>query len=198
MTKFVTIMSCEFPTSTLLWEEQDGEVPKLIGRFASFDDVPDGRFMDVHRFEVPTTAQTATHLNGGHYAVFDADGAPLWEGARIKFTLPTHYINTDEGTGVFKKVDMQGGTQFTCDVPRNVYGPGGFIVEKRREQYENTNTYHYNGELRGARTLSGKIGDPHEHGSVNTFIRLNEDPRSVCKLVREAEPLPAASRSSNF
>lgn len=195
MNKFLTTNCKGLKKPVLLWEEQSDGLPKIIGRFASIDDVEDASQYEVWSFPDRLTTTPNTKANQAGQPVVDADGAPLWEGAKISFRVQSHYINTVSGTGVYQSASQLGGSQFVSDEPLNVYDRTGFIVAKRREQYTATSTYVYdrNSELAGTRVLANKIGDPYEHGQTDTFIRLAEDPRGICTLERKAEDVPAAS-----
>lgn len=196
MTRFLTVDSPDLPKPVLLWEERDAGAPRIVGRFARLDDVPGSDDLDVWRFEQPLSTAKNSPVNEGRYPVVDADGAPLWKGARISFRVPTFYVNFDEGTGVFTKTDQYGGTYFVADTAMAVHeGRNGTIVGYRREQYSPVSDWPSSQhELAGCRVLTSKLGDPFEHGQTAMFIRLEDDPRSVCKLERSPAAMPAPGR----
>ena len=179
MAQFATVdesARCRHPV--LVWEHADGRQPKVIARHVSRDVLPDD--MDVFKFDIPTTAGIGG-CNEGRYPVVDTDGSPLWNGARIKFVVPTHHVNRIGGIGTFKTIDLYGGSSFVSDTPINIYDRG-VVVTVRREQYENIGSFEQrqDHELRGYRVLEGKLGDPFEHGESTVFIKLISDPRDVC------------------
>lgn len=192
MTRFVTI--AEAPPASLpvlVWEERVGGSPAVVGRYASIDLVPDLEDMEVHRFTVPTTLQTGKSINKAAQPVVDADGAPLWEGARIRFTIQGYYINTNSGEGTYVSAERYGGNKIVCDRPLPVYlDRNGSYTESRREQYVALSNHVRQGALNGFNQLAGTLGDPFEHGSRKTFIKVIDDPRKVCEPVPSAAPSP--------
>jgi len=186
--RFITVDE-QSKVPVLVWEEQDGSAPKVVSRHGSLDEVPDAEGLDVWKYEVPLTTAEGTPLNPSRYQVVDAQGAPLWAGARIAFNVQSHYINTVSGKGTFTELDRLRGVRFVSDEPMNVYGRGGFIERTRREQYSPVGDYQFDGLYRGMHVLSGKLGDPFEHGVTNTYFVLDQDPRDVCVLV----PKPSAA-----
>jgi hypothetical protein len=189
MSRFLTIDPNKVPVPVLLWEETDGGAPKVVGRFASLEEAPEAEALEIWRFEGPLSTGRGP-ANEGNYPVVDPDGAPLWPGARISFRVQTHYVNWTDGEGTFLKTDLYGGTSYVSDVPMNVYGRGGFVVDRRREMYAHVDDFRHDGEFKGCRVLAKMLGDPYEHGQTQMFVRLADDPRKVCKLERE----PAAAR----
>jgi hypothetical protein len=185
MPRFLTVDPSGLPKPVLLWEERADGAPKIVGRFTSLEDVPDGEEMEVWLFERPLSTAKNGPVNGGNCPVVDVDGAPLWSGARIEFRVATHYVNSAAGTGTFVKAGPLGGAEFVSDQPMNVYDRD-FVVARRREQFSAVSTYVYgkSNDLSGCRVLTSKLGDPYEHGQDTMFIRLAEDPRSACKLDR--------------
>lgn len=182
MQRFATIIeNAPEGHSVLVWEEGDGGAFKVVERG---DEAPDG--LDAYAFDVPTTFSPRVPGNAGKYPVSDAKGAPLWPGARIRFRIPTHYINTVSGEGTFKSVDPYGGAYFDSDEPLNVYSSNGFIVTVRREQTSAVSDYQREGPQAGFLMLKRKLGDRHEHGQTDIGIELTSDPRSVCSLVPSA------------
>ena len=172
----------------LIWEKsEDGhfrvvERVQDVGTLVAADGSSE---LEIWNFEVPTTDMTGIGPNKGRHAVLDADGSPLWANARITFRLQSHYINTMSGAGTFQEADRYGGVRYLSDEKMTIYDRRGFAVDSRRENYSSIQTYVVEGELKGCRMLTSKLGDPHEHGQVETFIRLASDPRDVCKLVIE-------------
>jgi hypothetical protein len=187
--RFITIDE-QSKVPVLVWEERQGETPKVVSRHRSLDEVPDADGMDAWRYDVPLTTATETPLNPSRYQVVDAQGAPLWAGARIAFNVPCHYINTVSGKGTFTETDQYRGVRFVSDEPMNVYGRGGYIEGKRREQYSPVGEYQYSGQFKGMHVLSGKLGDPFEHGVTKTYVVLDQDPRDVCVPVPKATAAP--------
>jgi len=177
--RFITVDE-QSKVPVLVWEEQEGKAPIVVSRHGSLDDVPDVESLDVWKYDVPLTTAVDTPLNPGRYQCVDAQGAPLWEGARIAFNVPDHYINTVSGRGAFRSVSRYGGVMMLTDEPMNVYDRRGFIIEKRREQYRDFGNFQYDGQFRGMRMMAGGIGDPFEHGRERTFVVLDQDPRDVC------------------
>jgi len=185
--RFITVDE-QSKVPVLVWEERDSESPKVVSRHASMDEVPDADNLDVWRYDVPLTTATRTPLNPSGYQIVDAQGAPLWAGARIAFNVPSHFINTVSGKGTFTEASQHRGVRFVSDEPMNVYDRG-YITAKRREQYSAVGEYQYQGQYRGMHVLAGKIGDPFEHGVTKTYVVLDQDPRDVCVPV----PKPGAS-----
>jgi hypothetical protein len=190
MNGFITLPCVGSKAHIALWEEiEDGSL-ELVSVHRDLDEIPNHDDFPVYRFEMPTTFDTGGSINEGRYPVADADGKPLWAGCRIEFNLPSHYINTVDGKGELKNVDMYGGAYFVSDQPMNVYDRQGFIIDKRCNQYTSCNTYQYGGDFKGFRLMNGKLGDPHEHGQVEVHIRLADDPRRVCELLSRPASQP--------
>jgi hypothetical protein len=185
MTRFLTVDSSVLTKPVLLWEERDAGAPKIVGRFARLEDVPGEEHLEVWRFDQPVSTAKNSPVNEANYPAVDADGAPLWHGARISFRVPTHYVNAASGTGTFGKVNRFGGVEFVSDQPMNVY-ERDFIIGKRREQYSAVSSFERDkaSDLAGCVVLTSKLGDPFEHGQDTMFIRLDQDPREVCRLER--------------
>ncbi len=183
MTRFITFPCSGSQAPIALWNEAEDGTLELVSIHRHQEEIPDHEEIEAYRFEVQTTFDAVSSTNEGRHPVADADGKPLWAGCRIEFNLPSHYINTIAGEGELKSVDMYGGSYFISDQPMNVYDREGFIADKRRNQYASCNTYQYGGDFRGFRLMNGKLGDPHEHGQVNVYIRLADDPRRVCELL---------------
>ncbi len=172
--------------NALVWEQSEDGRFRVVARVQDLDalaELEGAADIEVFAFDVPTSDQTLGPANKGRQPVFDADGAPLWAGARISFRLPSFYINTYQGTGTYTESDAYGGTRFRSDELQDVFDRNGSIVERRHEQYSSVQTYASNGEFNGCRLLTSKLGDKYEHGQVVTYIRLEDDPRSVCKPV---------------
>lgn len=195
MSRFLTVDPSGLPKPVLLWEERDAGAPQIVGRFASLEDVPDAEEMEIWRFDRPLTTAKNGPVNGGNCPVVDAEGAPLWSGARISFRVATHHVNSAAGKGAFVKAGPFGGAEFVSDQPMNVYDRS-FVVARRREQFSAVSTYVYGkqSELAGFRVLTSKLGDTFEHGQDTMYIRLDEDPRSVCKLERAPASVPGPGR----
>ena len=190
MAEFITIDESAKDKKAVLWAESNGKC-QPVSLHVELDDVPGHEDLAVYRFDVPTTLAIRGAANSGKHPLLDADGAPLWNGARIEFRLRSHHVNTHRGSGEFTASDELGGVQYVSDRVLNVYGPNGFCVDRRREQYAAASRYQYEGDFKGCSVCSSKLGDPHEHGEVSTFIRLVDDPRKVCTLV---PPPPAPTR----
>ncbi len=127
-----------------------------------------------------------TKFNPGRYPVVDSEGRALTPGARVHFRLQSHYINTMEGAGIIAGLDVYGGAYLLADDPHPIYDRQGFQRDKRRELYASFATF-----TEGRRVLSGKLGDPHEHGQVSTFIRVLSQafpPRSAVRVNLPASP----------
>lgn len=192
MDRFVTIADAP-PASlpVLVWEEVAGAAPRVVSRHGSLEDVPDAGGMEIHRFNVPTTLQVGKPINPTNYPVVDADGAPLWEGARIRFTIPDYYINTNSGEGSYVSARPYGGNRIVTDEPLPVrIDRNGSYRERSRERDVALSEYVRSGPLKGFLMLSGKLGDPFEHGTTKTFVRVIDDPRKVCEPVTAPGPTP--------
>lgn len=196
MNRFVTVDRKAPTLPVLLWEEESvgyvweegGKAPRVISRHDFVGQVPNLDDLEVYEFEVPTSLAPGSDANQGRYPVVDADGAPLWVGARVEFRLPSYYVNTYADNAEWRGVDQYGGSQLLCDHEHPVYERGGTYSVKRREQYAATNEYMRNGPLSGHRRLGDKLGDPFEHGQVSVHIRLASDPRLACRLVPMTYP----------
>lgn len=178
------------PVSALVWEQvEDGRfrVVKRVKDVAELLDAGGSLEVEIYAFEVATSDQPNTAANKGSMPVLDADGSPLWANARITFQLPSFYINVAAGAGKFDGADMYGGIRYVSDDLMTIYDRRGFAVDSRRENYSSIQTYVTEGELSGSRLLAGRLGDRHEHGQVETFIRLASDPRDVCKLIMQPQ-----------
>ena len=193
MSKFLTTNCKGLNKPILLWEEQPEGLPRIVGRFGALEEVPDAADYEVWSFPDENTARPQSKVNRAGQAVVDADGAPLWEGAKISFRVQSYYVNSVSGTGTYVGADQYGGSQFVSDKEMKVYDRQGFVVTQRREQYASLSTFVYDrkSDLAGCRVLAKKLGDPYEHGQEDLFIRLAEDPRRICKL--EASPTSTPS-----
>ncbi|MGY3581848.1 hypothetical protein ACVIGB_000081 [Bradyrhizobium sp. USDA 4341] len=190
MSRFVTIdPSPALKKPVLLWAEDNGKF-HVTGLFAAVGDIPEIETLDVWRFPEGLSSGVRTPVNQGNYPVVDAAGAPLWKGARIRFRVPTHYVNSAVGTGVFSMASALGSIDFVSDKPMSIY-ERDFVVGQRREQCKAIGRYAYDGDFKGCRVLTSKLGDPHEHGQDTMYVLLDEDPRSICTL--EAKPDRATS-----
>lgn len=190
-TKFVTVAEAReehFPI--LVWEEREGGAPRVVSRHATPDQVEDADQLEWHRFVQPTTLKVQGGVNEAAQPVVDADGAPLWKGARISFRVPSYYINTVSGAGSFESVSRYGGSAIVCDEALPLYlDRSGSYRERSQRQHVAMNDFVGKGELGGFRRLSGKLGDPFEHGRQDVYIRLADDPRKACEPV----PNPVAA-----
>lgn len=186
---FVTLPKEGAKGSAMVWEDRGGFVAP-VKRYASLDEVPNADSLEVWRFDVDTTDGIASTVNQGNYPTLDADGAPLWEDAKVTFVKQTHHINTEKGSGVLKSVDQYGGVYLVSDRPLDVYGRGGFIHGKRVEAYVAMGDYKHSGPLKGCRQLKGQLGDPYESGQTEVYVRLTDDPRTVATLQREPAAKP--------
>lgn len=187
--RFITVDE-QSKVPVLVWEEQEGAPPKVVARHGSLDEMQDADGLDIWKYDVALTTATETPLNPSRYQVVDAQGAPLWAGARIAFNVQSHYINTVSGKGTFTATDQYRGVQFVSDEPLNVYDRN-YIVGKRREQYTPIGKYQYDGKFRGMHVLAGELGDPFEHGVTKTYVVLDQDPRDVCVPVPRPGALPS-------
>lgn len=183
MSKFITLPYSGSKAHIALWEEAADGSLAVLSVHLDLAEIPDHEEIDTYRFDMQTSFDTGLPTNGGNYPVADAEGKPLWVGCRISFLVGDYHINTVSGEGTFKNVDMYGGTSFVSDTPLNVYDRSGFIHERRCEQYRSCNTYLQEGPFKGFRMTKSKLGDPFEHGQVETYIKLIDDPRKVCDLV---------------
>ncbi len=190
MKRFVTVDENARGRGAVLWEETEGRLSPL-GVYESAEAVPGAGEVEVWTFDVPTTLQVGNPaINEANRPVVDRDGAPLWEGARIAFTisLHRHVFCTDGGT--FGRADRYGGHSLVSDRPHRVYDEHGSSREARRELYSANGEYRRTGDLRGFEVLARKVGDPYEHGKTDTYVRLDDDPREVCTLAFDPAPAP--------
>lgn len=104
----------------------------------------------------------------GSAEVYDRNGRILKPGDRIRYVLPDYYINTKSGTGTVVEIDRFGGIYYDADTPEPVRDRHGGYREKRQRQYTSS-TYDYKTRRRIA---AGKLGDPFEHGQVDTFVEV--------------------------
>lgn len=190
MSRFITLPCQGSLAHVALWGETEEGTPELISLHSRLEDISGHEEIVSYRFEVQTTFDVASPVNEGRHPVADADGKPLWNGCRIVFDLPAHNVNTVAGEGELKSVDAYGGTYFVSDEPLNVYDRRGFIVDTRCKQYTCLNSYQHSGEFRGFRLLAGKLGDPYEHGEIDVYVRLADDPRRVCELLAKPGARP--------
>ena len=190
MKRFVTVDEKARGRNAVLWEETEGRLSPL-GVYESAEAVPGAGEVEVWTFDVPTTLQVGNpDINEATSPMVDRDGAPLWEGARIEFRLPSYYVNTYSDHGAFGRANRYGGHTLVADRAHAVYDNQGFIREKRREQYSAGGSYRREGDLKGFHVLSGELGDRHEHGTTRTYVRRDDDPREVCTLAFDPAPAP--------
>ena len=191
MSRFITVDPNASAHPALLWEEGEDGSFKVVSRHDAPEDVPGHDEIPTWTFEVPTTLAAGSPVNEARQPMVDADGAPLWEGARIRFCLQSTYINTYSGDGAFGRANRYGGHSFVSDEPHPNWGPGGFSSSSGRQRSCGGGRYNYSGPLKGYNQLSDGLGDPHEHGVTQTYVRLIEDPRSVCALTHDPSSAPA-------
>lgn len=191
MSRFITVDPNASIHPALLWEEGEDGSFEVVSRHDAPGDVPDHSELPTWTFEVPTTLAARSDVNGARQPIVDADGAPLWEGARIAFRLPSTYINTYAGEGTFGRANQYGGHTFVSDMPHPNWGPGDFATTAGRERYSAGGRYNHSGPLKGYQQLAKGLGDPYEHGVTPCYVRLIEDPRSVCALTHDPSPAPA-------
>jgi hypothetical protein len=190
MKRFVTVDEKATGRNAVLWEETEGKLAPL-GVYASADAVPGAGEIEVWTFDVPTTLQVGNPaINEASYPMVDRDGAPLWEGARIAFTLSLHrHVHCTDG-GTFGRANRYGGHSLVSDRAHPVYDAQGFSRESRREMTNAGGDYRRSGDLKGFDVLARKVGDPYEHGTTDTYVRLDSDPRDVCTLAFDPAPSP--------
>jgi len=183
MGEFVTVAMEDGPSKVLTWSDEGGR-PRVVGRAAGLGPEHDG--LDLWGFEVPTSLGARNAFNRGNHPVVDADGGPLWPGCRAAYRLPSYHLS---GAGVVHRLDLYGAAAITGDAPKPFRGRNGELLAEHRDFQAAFTEFHRDGELEGFRQMAGTLGDPWEHGSVETFLRVEDDPRGVC--VRLA---PTASR----
>ncbi len=72
--------------NALVWEQSEDGRFRVVARVQDLDalaELEGAADIEVFAFDVPTSDQTLGPANKGRQPVFDADGAPLWAGARI-------------------------------------------------------------------------------------------------------------------
>jgi len=113
-----------------------------------------------------------TAFNQSSKPVLDRNGSPFTPGCRVRFELPSYYINTFADEGVLASgFDRYGGFTILADHEHNVHDRNGFIVCRRREVYA-TSRYHYHGPFAGNNVTASELGDPFEHGVTKTFVEI--------------------------
>ena len=190
MTRFVTVDEKAAVHPAVLWEEAGGKLA-VIGRYGNVEDVPGHGDVEVWTFDSPTTMRIGDEANEGRFPMVDADGAPLWEGAAITFRLGSTYINTYAGKGTFAVADRYGGHGFTSEEAFPYWGPGGLSTGSGHVRSNPGGEFVRSGPLKGYHVLKRNLGDPHEHGVVETYVRLDGDPREVCTLTFDPSSSPA-------
>jgi hypothetical protein len=119
--------------------------------------------------------QIHTDFNQGHYPVVDPKGRPFEPGCRVKFRIPTYFINTTSGSGVVQRFDVYGGCFLMVDDPiPQGYRRDGSYKMLTRLVYTSMADYKYVGPLAGKRVTERSLGDPHEHGTVRTYIERED------------------------
>jgi hypothetical protein len=119
--------------------------------------------------------QTRTTFNPGNTPLVDCNGKPFTPGCRVKFVLPSYYINTISDTGTLaSNFDAYGGVTIRADQEHNYYDRSGGIAGRRHEIYA-TSRYCSNGAYEGHRVTLAGLGDPHEHGVTQTYVEIIED-----------------------
>lgn len=119
--------------------------------------------------------QIRTPFNPGNVAIVDCNGRPFTPGCRVKFVLPSHYINTFSDTGTLvSNFDPYGGVTIRADSEHNYYDERGYIAGRRHEVYA-TSRYHSEGAYSGHRVTLAGLGDPYEHGVQQTYVEITAD-----------------------
>jgi hypothetical protein len=119
--------------------------------------------------------QTETAFNPGRYPIVDRNGRPFTPGCRVKFVLPSYYVNTFSDTGTLASpFDVYGGVTIRADHEHSVYDNRGYVVDRRHEVYA-TSRYQYEGAYRGHRVTAAGLGDPHEHGVTLTYVEVIDE-----------------------
>jgi hypothetical protein len=119
--------------------------------------------------------QTRTPFDPGNAPIVDCNGRPFTPGCRVKFVLPSYYINTfsDAGT-LISNFDPYGGVTIRSDNEHNYHDEKGYIAGRRHEVYA-TSRYQYAGTHAGHRVTAAGLGDPHEHGVTQTYVEIIDD-----------------------
>ncbi|QRM34905.1 hypothetical protein [Microvirga sp. VF16] len=119
--------------------------------------------------------QTRTPFNPGNAPIVDCNGRPFTPGCRVKFVLPSYYINTFSDTGaLISNFDPYGGVTIRADHEHNYHDERGNIAGRRHEVYA-TSRYHSDGAFEGHRVTLAGLGDPHEHGVTQTYVEVIDD-----------------------
>jgi hypothetical protein len=78
--------------------------------------------------------QTETAFNPGRYPIVDRNGRPFTPGCRVRFVLPSYYVNTFSDTGTLASpFDVYGGVTIRADHEHSVYDNRGYVVDRRHE-----------------------------------------------------------------
>lgn len=189
MTRFITVDEKAGENRAVLWEES-GDGFRVVGHYPGREDVPGHDEVQAWSFDVPTTLAAGGPANESRQPLVDARGAPLWEGARIRFRLPSTYVNTYEDGGTFGRANRYGGHTFVSDRAHPNWGPRGEWSSQGRERYSAGGEYNHKGPLKGYNQLAKGLGDPFEHGVTGTFVVLDEDPRNACTLTHDPSAAP--------
>ncbi|QAY80254.1 hypothetical protein [Sphingosinicella sp. BN140058] len=118
------------------------------------------------------SSQINTPFNESRYPVLDRKGRPFTPGCRIRYVLPSYYINTKAGTGTISKIDRYGGVYYEADKPEQVLDRCGACRDVRTAQYATVGDYQSSGQFAGSWLTVGTLGDPHEHGETDVFIEV--------------------------
>lgn len=120
--------------------------------------------------DVINSLQTRTLFNPGNAPIVDCNSRPFTPGCRVRFVLPSHYINTFSDTGtLISSFDPYGGVTIRADNEHNYHDRTGNIVGRRHEVYA-TSRYHSDGAYAGHRVTIAGLGDPYEHGITQTYV----------------------------
>ena len=119
--------------------------------------------------------QTKTTFNPGRTPVVDCNGRPFTPGCRVKFVLPSYFVNTFSDTGTLASpFDVYGGVIIRADHEHNCYDSRGCVVDRRHEVYA-TSRYQYEGAHQGHRVTAAGLGDPYEHGVTRTYVEIIDE-----------------------
>lgn len=116
--------------------------------------------------------KTKTKFNAGQYPVVDRNGKPFTPECRVRFRVPTYFINTVSGEGTMMSIDEYGGCTMLSDVSLGIRDRNGAEVGRRRELYSPMAEYKYDGPHAKKRVTVRSLGDPHEHGTTECFIEV--------------------------
>ncbi|MBD2745913.1 hypothetical protein IC232_04290 [Microvirga sp. BT688] len=119
--------------------------------------------------------QIRTPFNPGNAPIVDCNGRPFTPGCRVRFVLPSHYINTFSDTGtLISNFDPFGGVTIRADNEHNYHDRTGNIAGRRHEVYA-TSRYHSDGAFAGHRVTLAGLGDPYEHGVQRIYVEITDD-----------------------